>query len=272
MPRGVSPLDEARLQGRLWSPALILPGLAGWWDSADLSSLSFGTGVSQWRDKSGNGRHFAQATGANQPVRSSLSGLSGLYFGGVDQYMEVPAFLPPDGDFDVFLLVSGDGVAQPQGVATIFDHSHATGGFQNFVFQTESGATAPHTLFYIAPYSVGNIFEYSNASGSVVGAAPKVLHWKRQAASYLEGNGVVEATRTLTAMRRNPRALGVGSAVGSPAGQNWRGLVAEILYSSANLDQATINKVHGYLAHKYGLTERFPANHPFRNRPPLIGD
>jgi hypothetical protein len=49
-------------------------------------------------------------------------------------------------------------------------------------------------------------------------------------------------------------------------------LVAEILYSSANLDQPTINKVHGYLAHKNGLTGRFPANHPFRNRPPLIGD
>jgi hypothetical protein len=271
MPRGVSPIDEARLQGRLWSPALILPQLAGWWDSADLSSLSFGTGVSQWRDKSGNGRHFAQAIGARQPVTSSLSGLSGLYFGGADQYMEVPAFLPPDGDFDVFLLVSGDGAAQPQTVATIFDHGHSQGLVGNFVFQTELGTTAPHTLFYIAPHGVST-FEYSSTSGSVVGAAPKVLHWKRQAASYLEGNGVVEATRTLTAMRRNSRALGVGSATGAPLGQNWRGLVAEILYSSANLDQPTINKVHGYLAHKNGLTGRFPANHPFRNRPPLIGD
>lgn len=271
MPRGVSPLDEARLQGRLWSPALILPQLAGWWDSADLSSLSFGTGVSQWRDKSGNGRHFAQATGANQPVRSSLSGLSGLYFGGADQYMEVPGFLPPAGDFDVFLLVSGDGAAQPQPLTTMFDHGHGRNGVQNFVFQTERGTAPPHTLFYIAPRGVGT-FEYSSTSGSVVGAAPKVLHWKRQAASYLEGNGIVEATRTLTAMRRNSRELGVGSATVAPFTQNWRGLVAEILYSSANLDQPTINKVHGYLAHKYGLAERFPANHPFRNRPPLIGD
>jgi hypothetical protein len=255
-----------------WSPALILPQLAGWWDSADLSSLSFGTGVSQWRDKSGNDRHFAQGTGANQPAPSSLSGLSGLYFGGADQYMEVPAFLPPAGDFDVFLLVSGDGVAQPQTVSTIFDHGHAQApGSQNFVFQTERGTTAPHTLFYIAPHGVST-FEYSNTSGSVVGAAPKVLHWKRQAASYLEGNGVVEATRTLTAMKRDSRALGLGSAVHTPLGTNYRGLVAEILYSSANLDQPTIDKVHGYLAHKYGLTELFPASHPYRNFPPLIGD
>jgi hypothetical protein len=270
MPRGVSPLDEARLQGRLWSPALILPQLAGWWDSADLSSLSFGTGVSQWRDKSGNGRHFAQATGANQPVPSSLSGLSGLYFGGADQYMEAPAFLPPAGDFDVFLLVSGDGAAQPGVVTAILDHGHSSSGTQNFVFQTEQGTTPPHTLFYVAPRgAIG--FEYTSTIGAVVGAAPKVLHWKRQTASYLEGNGVVEATRTLTALTRASRPLGVGSIANNPTGENYRGLVAEILYLSANLDQPTIDKVHGYLAHKYGLTGRFPANHPYRNRPPLIG-
>lgn len=271
MPRGVNQYDEARLQGRLWTPELIRPDLAGWWDSADLSSLSFGTGASQWLDKSGNGRHFAQATGANQPVLSSLSGLFGLYFGGADQYMEAPAFIPPAGDFDVFLLVSGDGAAQPAALATMFDHSHNLIGTQNFVFQTERGTSTPHTLFYIAPRGVSG-FEYTNSVGSVVGAAPKVLHWKRQTASYLEGNGVVEATRTLTALTRSSRVLGLGSATHSPAGQNWRGLVAEILYSSANLNQATIDKVHGYLAHKYGLTGRFPASHPFANRPPLIGD
>jgi hypothetical protein len=270
MPRGVSRLDEARLQGRLWTPALILPQLAGWWDSADLSSLSFGTGASEWRDKSGNGRHFAQATEANQPVLSSLSGLSGLYFGGADQYMAVPAFIPPAGDFDVFILVSGDGAAQPVGIAAILDHGHSIDGTQNFVFQTELGFTAPHTLFYIAPRGAST-FEYTPTVGSVVGAAPKVLHWKRQTASYLEGNGVVEATRTLTALTRASRPLGVGGTVSSPTNANYRGLVAEILYSSANLDQPTIDKVHGYLAHKYGLTGQFPANHPYLNRPPLIG-
>jgi hypothetical protein len=271
MPRIINIYKDARYQRKLWTPALILPQLEGWWDSADLSSLSFGTGVSQWRDKSGNGRHFAQATGANQPVPSSLSGLSGLYFGGNNQYMEAPAFFPPAGDFDVFLLVSGDGAAQPQSIATIFDHSHAQTPNGNFVFQTELGGRPPHTLFYIAPRGVGT-FEYSASSGSVVGAAPKVLHWKRQAASYLEGNGVVEATRTLSAMTRYSRPLGLGAVVNNPSNQNYRGLVAEILYSSANLDQPTINKVHGYIAHKWGLTANLPAAHPFKNRPPIIGD
>uniref|UniRef100_UPI003BA6F553 hypothetical protein n=1 Tax=Roseateles sp. TaxID=1971397 RepID=UPI003BA6F553 len=56
MPRGVSLVDEARLQGRLWTPAQVLPSL--WLDGADLSTLSMsGSSVTQWRDKSGNARH-----------------------------------------------------------------------------------------------------------------------------------------------------------------------------------------------------------------------
>jgi hypothetical protein len=74
MPRGVSPVDEARLQGRLWSPALLRTAL--WLDAADLSTISTATGVSQLRDKSGNGRNFTQGTGGTQPTLTP-NGLNG---------------------------------------------------------------------------------------------------------------------------------------------------------------------------------------------------
>jgi hypothetical protein len=48
-----------------WAPSSI-PGLTGWWRGDDVT-LS-GSNVSSWNDKSGNGRHFTQATGANQPL------------------------------------------------------------------------------------------------------------------------------------------------------------------------------------------------------------
>lgn len=54
-----------------WTPAA-LPGLALWLDSSDASTFTFSSGslVSQWNDKSGFGRHFTQATVANQPSRT----------------------------------------------------------------------------------------------------------------------------------------------------------------------------------------------------------
>lgn len=45
-----------------------IANLGLWLDASDTSSLTLNANtVSEWRDKSGNGRHFAQATAASQP-------------------------------------------------------------------------------------------------------------------------------------------------------------------------------------------------------------
>jgi hypothetical protein len=54
-----------------------------WLDATDTSSLTFnGSTVSQWRDISGNARHFDQATAAQQPnaVTNTLNGKRTLTF------------------------------------------------------------------------------------------------------------------------------------------------------------------------------------------------
>jgi hypothetical protein len=52
-----------------------ISNLAIWLDASDTASLTFnGSTVSEWRDLSGNDRHFAQATAANQPGTSTMNG------------------------------------------------------------------------------------------------------------------------------------------------------------------------------------------------------
>jgi hypothetical protein len=65
-------------------------GLGLWLDASVRSSLTFnGDGVSEWRDLSGRGRHFTQATAASQPNGTSrtYNGLRVLDFDGT-QYLE----------------------------------------------------------------------------------------------------------------------------------------------------------------------------------------
>jgi len=51
-----------------WTPAQ-LTGLALWLDADDASNITLnGSNVSQWDDKSGNGRNVSQATAAFQPT------------------------------------------------------------------------------------------------------------------------------------------------------------------------------------------------------------
>lgn len=69
----------------LWSPKLLAPAL--WLDAADLTTItSSGGAVSQWNDKSGNGRHVTQATAANQPTTGTVTqnGLNAMSFDGND--------------------------------------------------------------------------------------------------------------------------------------------------------------------------------------------
>lgn len=96
-PDDISLADTARLfwlqklagGGGAWSPA-DLTGLALWLDGDDASTFTFSSGnvVSQWGDKSGNGRNFAQATVAQQPTRSvTLNGHSAVKFDATDDVL-----------------------------------------------------------------------------------------------------------------------------------------------------------------------------------------
>lgn len=55
------------------SKGLPVSGASLWLDASDATTFTFssGTRVSQWNDKTANGYHFVQATGASQPDRSA---------------------------------------------------------------------------------------------------------------------------------------------------------------------------------------------------------
>lgn len=58
-----------------WTPDQISPAL--WLDASVFSSITIATGVSEWRDISGNNRHATQATTSLQPAYQA-TGLNGL--------------------------------------------------------------------------------------------------------------------------------------------------------------------------------------------------
>lgn len=65
-------------------------GYAAWYDASDASTITeTGTGVSQWDDKSGNGRHMTQGTDANRPSLQAgvLNGRSVVRFNGTSDRM-----------------------------------------------------------------------------------------------------------------------------------------------------------------------------------------
>lgn len=75
----------------LWTPARLSTAL--WLDAADASTITLnGSTVSQWKDKSGNGRNMSQATAANQfsYVTNAQNGLPALRSDGNNRFMITP--------------------------------------------------------------------------------------------------------------------------------------------------------------------------------------
>ena len=94
--------------GAAFTPAT-LSGLVGWYDSADLSSMSansdgsgavaVGDQVGYWADKSGSGNHVTQGTGANRPTitASAVNGKAALVFDGSNDNLSRTSYTAQSG-------------------------------------------------------------------------------------------------------------------------------------------------------------------------------
>ena len=267
MPRGVSLVDEARLQRRLWTPAVALPAV--WLDAADLSTITIATGVSEWRDKSGNGSHATQATAANQPVYSQTGffGLPGITFDGSNDQLNISTTRMQNTTHGVFWVFirrgpgTGDAYRPSVGVLSAADRGalHYVKNSNNF------GASYP---YFSGPinnnYDLGSGTAYNNTAAQVMAFQSNVTGWGVWRDGSLEGTTSGIAT---------PNTTNTGFILASQSALNRK---SNITMTEFILLETTDNRrrqtVEGYLAHKWGLTANLPAAHPFKNRPPLIGD
>lgn len=267
MPRGLSLYDQALLQGRLWTPAELRPAI--WLDSLDVSSLSFGAGVSEWRDKLGSGRNFTQATGTRQPGYDAVgfNGRPVLTFDGANS-----------------LLSGGANTAMSNYAATnswaVFYAGYATSTFRSAnvyegnAFWGDSGAyfsggvmNSPDALFTFSYDGTVDWVEqpYTFNARSVIENSGDGTNL------YARLNGAVAATVASGATLTQGALLHVGGqwgAAGSPRLLN--GGISEMLIMRNFLRSRENALVTGYLAWRWGV--QLAADHPFANCPPMIGD
>ena len=93
----------------------VLPNLALWFDSADLSTIVLsGSSVTAWKDKSGNGMHAVGGVA----LPTWLTTTQGIQFGGNNQFFKLPNGALPFGNsaFSIFVVAFFTTTATNQGV------------------------------------------------------------------------------------------------------------------------------------------------------------
>jgi len=247
MPRGVNLYDEANLQQRLWTPAVLIPSV--WLDASDLSTVTItSTGVSEWRHKTGNGVAVTNATTTKQPayVASALNEL-----GGIDFYADKAL------RYSASVTVRFACVVTKSRLSTWYSfHAHLdnTNGSSRIGGLRSAGNTGFHTDTSPGAVWEDGISKTVSTSGFSTITNPHIIGWNVPGA------------------RGNP-ASGVTIGNYDTGNNGGSGVEFETIALPYVPSTAQRQAIEGYLAWKWwGAANTLSADHPFLNRPPMIGD
>jgi hypothetical protein len=244
----------------LWTPARITTAL--WLDAADANTIALdGSTVSQWNDKSGNGRNFSQATTANQPVyaTNALNGKNVINFVSSDSLTRITAIPFNDlGNNSLYIVGNRTGRTGAYNVALAF--SRASLRSRVVLFQYGDGIRDGWGTFTNGPFL--------SPSGTV-GASYKICEMIADQATntylfYQDGTsqgsgGVVNAFTIFSSV----------SYIGNDQNNaSLAGNIAEIVFCDEKNSDADRQRIEGYLAHKWGLTANLPSDHPYKSTAP----
>jgi suppressor of ftsI len=230
-----------------------------WYDASNVANLSrFGANVAAWKDVSGNGYGLAQAATASEPTftASGINRLGSIVFNG-HQYLLSGAALSAR----FFNASTTFVVAQP-----------SKGNLSTLLWSGDFNAN-PRWQFYFGSATAADFGLNSTSKGQLsanIGVDVPAL-WTlagsvASKAQFLRKNGNVLATGAgagASASGSYPLAVGA-MAEGGHVSQAFTGEIGELVSFNRYLTSAESAEMEGYLACKWGLQNRLPANHPYR--------
>jgi hypothetical protein len=272
----------------IWNPSMISTAL--WLDAADASTVTTVSGaVSQWNDKSGNGRNAAQSTAGNRPAYESAvqNGLNAVRFTAASQHSMAAGaagtwnFLHDGTASSVFivarvrstgdnpqaqhaLLDTGGASAVNSGYALFYDDTAGTGNDTIRVLIPSTGAATYSVIAtsanQIVPGAYNAISTFIDADN---GTAANRLAFRINGNAELKPNTQTGAPRTIN----NTYPLNLGRIVHDNS-LHLTGDICEVLLLNTQPDTTNRQRIEGYLAHKWGLEANLPNDHPYKTTGP----
>ena len=266
-----------------WTPALISTAL--WLDAADASTITTVSGaVSQWNDKSGNGRNATQTTAGNRPATgtATLNGRNVIRYDATDDFLSLSntAGLTSATAF-YFFGVRRSSVAAA--ADTVTARSFLVGVTGVYFIGTDSSLVLSNetTLFLAGPDAPAFPGPRSGATSTGYtrsANAAEIYHVFGQNAgtrfgARVNGSAVTSFVEAGTGGDRAPNICNpalTGFNVGGSGGASNGAIVdfAEMLVLTTAPTLDNTQRIEGYLAHKWGLTANLPADHPYKVNTP----
>lgn len=250
--------------------------LAQWLDASEASTMTIATGVSNWTDKSGNGRTVTQGTAAKRPVYAANglgAGLPGLTFNGTQtaangSSLGRASFAYNFGASSIFTVIRAAAINANRyifsegntGATTNVSYSPfaisttntITGLLVNNTNANEVNLPATDTTFFDNTVRLGMVED----SGTTF---------------YTYSNGVAQsqAITNYTRAGSTVNTYRLGARFRNNAETGWiAGTLGEFIITNGVLSTLNRQKLEGYSAHKWNVSGNLPGGHPYSTTPP----
>jgi FtsP/CotA-like multicopper oxidase with cupredoxin domain len=251
-----------------FTPASV-SNLTAWYDASTTANLSvFGSSVAAFNDKSGKANTLAQPTASREPTytASGINGLGSLVFSGAQYLMSANTA------FSTNLFNE----------STVFVVANQTNTVDSSVLWSGAYLADPRWNLRLSETGVSHFDLNNKGSGrlAVADKPPGPARWTAAGsfgnhAQYLRKNGNLVGSDTgPTAPATGSYPLTLGATVSTQGGTSsysYSGQLGEVVTYNRYLTAAESAEVEGYLACKWGLQTRLPANHPYRYSCPQGG-
>ena len=235
-----------------------ISGLAFWYDAIDASTVTLNAGnVSEWRDKSGNGRHASQVTAASQPQYTSAGPFSS-------------AVVCPSADRTMSIGGAVSLCRNAQGITLIAVHRPtvipATQAL--LFFSRGDSATAARAVIGCGITTFGlevggrrldaNSYQQVNSTAAANTAYVHVGVMNYASASLsLFVNGTLTASSSSFQTAGNSEdtnSLAVSLFTNGSGGAFYQGAIAEVMAYTRAISSAEVSALSRYLGAKWGIT------------------
>lgn len=240
-----------------WTPSDITTAL--WLDANDASTITEDAGaVSQWDDKSGNENNAVQGTGTNQPTTalSTIGGLNAIDFV-TDDYLALSVAEIDMIGKGMFVVIKNRAASTSD---TIMGASSA-----NIQLRLNSTATNA-TIQYAsdAPYYPSN----PTSSDTIAKDVDSLIGFIFDTNMFFDVNGTYEDSGDTNDGSGHTLVSWIGRRAGGTP-DYIDAVIGEIIVTSTILGTSDRQKLEGYLAHKWSITDRLPVDHPYKSAAPM---
>jgi hypothetical protein len=266
---------RSKISGALWTPYYSTTAL--WLDGSDAGTITLNSGnVSQWNDKSGNGRNFSQAISTQQPAYTAnqLNGLPALIFDGTDDFLDGGQVLDLIGGLTTFMVVRQRAVNT--GVAQAYmSRGSLTTQLNGHWWQRNMVTTQPTIVSQASVRLNSGATTYGGQLAATQDTNYHIIGMRySQTANQIQtlrdgaSSGAAATVGTPVAPTASCRIAGADDATARFCNID----VCEIVAVQAGLSaiDPTRQRIEGYLAWKYGLQGNLAVTHAYKNAPPKV--